>query len=41
MKVKIGPYTNYIGPFQIAEKILFWKDKNKLNQESPGELHKD
>lgn len=41
MKVKIGPYTNYIGPFQIAEKILFWKDKNKLNEENPGELHKD
>lgn len=41
MKVKIGPYVDYIGPFQIAEKILFWKDKNKLNEESPGELHKD
>jgi hypothetical protein len=27
MKVKIGPYTNFIGPYQIAEKILFWKDK--------------
>lgn len=27
MKVKIGPYKNWIGPYQIAEKILFWKDK--------------
>ena len=27
MKVKIGPYNNWIGPYQIAEKILFWKDK--------------
>lgn len=27
MKVNIGPYRNWIGPHQIAEKILFWKDK--------------
>lgn len=27
MKVYIGPYTNWIGPYQIAEKILFWRDK--------------
>lgn len=27
MKVKIGAYKNWIGPYQIAEKILFWKDK--------------
>jgi len=24
MKVNIGPYTNWIGPYQIAKKILFW-----------------
>lgn len=29
MKVSIGPYKNWIGPYQIAEKILFWMDKNK------------
>jgi len=29
MKIKIGPYKNWIGPYQIAEKILFWKDKDK------------
>jgi len=29
MKVNIGPYVNFIGPYQIAEKILFWKDKYK------------
>lgn len=29
MKIKIGPYTTWIGPYQIAEKILFWKDKSK------------
>ena len=27
MKVKIGPYNNYIGPYQIAETILFWIPK--------------
>lgn len=27
MEVKIGPYVNWIGPYQIAEKILFWMDK--------------
>jgi hypothetical protein len=29
MKVYIGPYRDWIGPYQIAEKILFWMDKNK------------
>jgi len=41
MKVYIGPHINYIGPFQIAEKILFWKDKNKLNKTNPNECHPD
>ena len=27
MKVKIGPYKDFFGPYQIAEKILFWKNK--------------
>ena len=27
MKIKLGPYSNYIGPYQIAEKILFWIPK--------------
>jgi hypothetical protein len=27
MKVKIGPYTTWVGPFQIAEKLIFWADK--------------
>ena len=26
MKVYIGPHTTWIGPYQIAEKILFWED---------------
>lgn len=29
MKVYIGPYRNWIGPYQIAEKILFWMDKDE------------
>lgn len=29
MKVKIGPYKYWVGPYQIAEKILFWKDKHE------------
>jgi len=28
MKINIGPYKDWIGPYQIAEKIIFWnKDK--------------
>lgn len=29
MKVKIGKYKSWIGPYQIAEKILFWMGKDK------------
>ena len=28
MFVYIGPHTNWIGPYQIAEKLLFWMDKD-------------
>ena len=24
MKVRIGPYTSWIGPYQLAEKLCFW-----------------
>ena len=27
MKVYIGPYLDWIGPYQIAEKIIFWADR--------------
>ena len=27
MRVNIGPYTNYIGPYQIADAIFFWCEK--------------
>lgn len=32
MKVKIGPYRSWIGPYQVAEKIIFWNENlaNKL-----------
>lgn len=26
MKVNIGPYNDYIGPYQIVQKIFFWKE---------------
>jgi hypothetical protein len=26
MKINIGIYINYFGPYHLAEKILFWKD---------------
>lgn len=29
MKIKIGPYRDYFGPNQLAEKILFWIPKEK------------
>jgi len=32
MKVQIGPYRNWIGPYQIAEKILFWMDRYDDNR---------
>ena len=27
MKILIGDYVNFLGPYQLAEKILFWLDK--------------
>jgi len=27
MKVYIGPYVNWIGPYQIVDKIFFWHEK--------------
>jgi hypothetical protein len=29
MKIYIGPYRNWIGPYQIAEKLMFWVPKEK------------
>jgi len=29
MKVIIGPYKNWVGPYQIAEALLWWLDKHE------------
>ena len=29
MKVKIGPYTDWYGPYQLAETLMFWVPKEK------------
>ena len=29
MKVKIGPYKDWFGPYQLAEKIMFWVPKEE------------
>jgi hypothetical protein len=43
MKVKIGRYRNYFGPYQLAEKILFWIPKEKDEYgflRTPDRVHK-
>ena len=35
MKVKIGPYRNWIGPYQIADKIFFWVDRRGIYADEP------
>lgn len=35
MKVYIGPYTTWIGPYQIADKIFFWVNKNGIYADDP------
>jgi hypothetical protein len=32
MKVNIGPYPNWIGPYQIVDKIFFWHEKYPQNE---------
>ena len=29
MRVKIGPYKDWVGPYQLAEKLMFWVPKEK------------
>ena len=38
MRVKIGPYTNWLGPYQIADKVFFWLDKYPEDDDS--RIHK-
>lgn len=35
MKVKIGPYREWIGPYQIADKIFFWTDRHGIYADEP------
>ena len=42
MKVNIGPYINWIGPYQIADMIFFWVEKypdEKLEQRWDYRIH--
>jgi hypothetical protein len=32
MKINIGPYCNYIGPYQIADMVFFWKKKDLFSE---------
>jgi hypothetical protein len=36
MKVKIGPYKSWVGPYQIAEALCFWAPKQKDEFGFPG-----
>lgn len=38
MKVNIGPYINWIGPYQIADKVFFWCKKYPELQENGSRL---
>ena len=33
MKVYIGPYLSWIGPYQIADKIFFWVKKDPTEEQ--------
>jgi len=37
MKIFLGPYKNFVGPYQIAEGILFWKNKDSDMVEKLGD----
>ena len=32
MKINIGPYKEWIGPYQIAEKLFFWMGDDKQHK---------
>ena len=40
MKVVIGPYRNWIGPYQIADAIFFWQDKYSATCKWASRAHK-
>jgi hypothetical protein len=40
VKVKISGYPQWVGPYQIAEKILFWMDKYDEDGGESDRIHK-
>lgn len=40
MKIFLGNYNDYIGPYQLAQKLLFWKDKNSSQVNDLGHFLK-
>ena len=40
MKVNIGPHPEWIGPYQIAEKLMFWEDKYDESFHHNEKIHK-
>ena len=40
MKVYLSKYIDYIGPYQLAQKLLFWKDKNSSEVSDLGHFLK-
>jgi len=36
MKVHIGPYRDYFGPYQIANKIFFWVNRTGIYADEPA-----
>jgi hypothetical protein len=40
MKVYIGPYIRWIGPYQIAQKIFFWVDHRGVFADKPDDYER-
>ena len=40
MKIYLSNYIDYIGPYQLAQKLLFWKDKNSSQVDDLGHFLK-
>ena len=40
MKIFLSNYNDYIGPCQLAQKLLFWKDKNSSQVDDLGHFLK-
>jgi len=36
MKVHLGPYRNWVGPYQIADAIFFWVDRRGIFADEPA-----